>query len=155
MDTIVFASHRHGWQTPPEVFEPLDAEFHFELDAAASHGAQRCARYISPETDALEVPWQARSVWLNPPYGRGIGAWVRKAFETSRAGAVVVVLVPARPDTRWWAEWALKAAEIRFVQGRIRFVGAPSGAPFPSAVLIFDEARRRPIYREVRYGLSS
>lgn len=79
-------------------------------------------------------------VWINPPYGRGdnVGRWVRAAEQKSREeGCTVVMLVPARTDTKWFHEAAKPRAEIRFVKGRLKFVGAPHTAPFPCLVLIF------------------
>jgi site-specific DNA-methyltransferase (adenine-specific) len=73
---------------------------------------------------------------MNPPYGSGIGAWMRKAYESSLLGATVVCLVPARTDTAWWQDIAV-LGEIRFLRGRLRFGGAATGAPFPSAVVIY------------------
>ncbi len=74
---------------------------------------------------------------MNPPYGRKIKSWMKKAYEASRAGALVVCLVPARTDTAWWHDYAAKADEIRFIRGRLRFGAANHAAPFPSAVVIF------------------
>jgi site-specific DNA-methyltransferase (adenine-specific) len=133
------------WETPPAFFAALDAEFHFTLDAAALPKTAKVATFFSPETDALAQRW-AGVVWVNPPYGQGVlSAWVAKAYEESRRGAIVVALVPARTDAHWWHEFALRAAEIRFVRGRIRFVGAASTAPFPSAVLVF----RPPVFGSI------
>ncbi len=75
---------------------------------------------------------------MNPPYGRAIGGWVRKAREESLSGAIVVSLLPARTDTAWWHDDVMRAQEIRLLRGRLTFVGAPSPAPFPSAIVIFD-----------------
>jgi site-specific DNA-methyltransferase (adenine-specific) len=76
--------------------------------------------------------------WMNPPYGREIKAWMKKAYDSSRTGALVVCLVPARTDTAWWHDYATKAAEIRFIRGRLRFGDAKHAAPFPSAVVVFQ-----------------
>ena len=73
--------------------------------------------------------------WMNPPYGREIGKWVEKAYKSN---AVVVCLVPARTDTKWWHEFCMKSKEIRLVQGRLKFGGSKNSAPFPSAVVVFD-----------------
>lgn len=124
------------WGTPPEVFEPLDAEFHFTLDVCATAENAKCARYFTEEEDGLAQDWDG-VCWMNPPYGREILGWMKKAYEESRKGATVVCLVPSRTDTRWWHEYAMKADEIRYVKGRIKFIGAESGAPFPSAVVVF------------------
>jgi site-specific DNA-methyltransferase (adenine-specific) len=137
---VHFSSRAHTWETPPEVFAPLDAEFGFTLDAAALPETAKCARYFTPADDALAQDWGRETVWLNPPYGRAIGAFMRKAAASARAGATVVCLVPARTDTAWWHEDVLGArAEVRFVRGRIRFLldGAPKdAAPFPCAIVI-------------------
>lgn len=124
------------WETPPEVFEPLDAEFHFTLDVCATAENAKCARYFTEEEDGLAQDWDG-VCWMNPPYGREILGWMKKAVEESRKGATVVCLVPSRTDTRWWHEYAMQADEIRYVKGRIRFVGAEHPAPFPSSVVVF------------------
>jgi site-specific DNA-methyltransferase (adenine-specific) len=80
---------------------------------------------------------------MNPPYGIEIARWVEKAYESARAGATVVCLLPARTDTRWWHLYVMQADEIRFVKGRLRFVGAKASAPFPSSVVVFRPGRKR------------
>lgn len=131
-------ANREDWETPAHIFDPLHREFRFELDAAASDHNAKTLAYIGEDMDGLVVDWSwAGSVWVNPPYGREIPKWVRKAWEESRKGATVVMLVPARTDTRWFHDYVLPHAEVRFIRGRIRFVGAPFNAPFPSAVVIF------------------
>ncbi len=75
---------------------------------------------------------------MNPPYGREIGKWMKKAYEESRDnGALVVCFVPARVDTEWWHRYAAKATDIRFPKGRVKFEGATASAPFPVAVCVF------------------
>ena len=81
--------------------------------------------------------------WMNPPYGREIGKWMKKAYEESQQGCTVVCLVPSRTDTAWWHDYAMKADEIRYIRGRLKFQGAENSAPFPSAVVIF----RPPIHK--------
>ena len=134
----MFSSAREDWTTPRWLFDQLAAEFHFTLDAAASASNALCAAYYTPAQDALRQPW-AGAVWCNPPYGRAVGRWVAKGFTEAMSGsaAVVVMLVAARTDTRWWHDCALHGREIRFIPGRLRFGGHSHPAPFPSAVLIF------------------
>lgn len=120
------------WETPPELFASLHAEFGFTLDAAASADNAKCAEWLD---DGLAQIWTG-TVWLNPPYGRAVGAWIRKAFEEAQRGATVVCLVPARTDAAWWHDYAMKG-EVRFIRGRVKFVGARYNAPFPCAVVIF------------------
>ncbi|MGD7664880.1 DNA N-6-adenine-methyltransferase [Brevibacillus laterosporus] len=80
----------------------------------------------------------AKVCWMNPPYGKEIGKWVKKAFEEASKGATVVCLLPARTDTKWWHEYCMKG-EIRLVKGRLKFGDSNNSAPFPSAVIIFGE----------------
>lgn len=125
------------WATPQAVFDRLDAEFHFELDVCALPDNAKCRRYFSPAQDGLTQEWRG-ACWMNPPYGREIGKWMKKAYESSHKGAIVVCLVPARTDTAWWHDYAAKG-EIRYVRGRLCFGTATSAAPFPSAIVIFRD----------------
>lgn len=130
------------WATPPSFFNRLNEEFNFTLDACASADNAKCDRYFTTEDDGLAQDWGRETVWVNPPYGRGVtGRWVEKAFRASQLGALVVMLLPARTDTRWWHDWALKG-EVRFVRGRLRFGNALAPAPFPSAVVVFRPPQR-------------
>src|SRR6266481_4639265 len=107
------------WEPPQEFFNKLDDEFHFELDVCAQDSNHKCERYITPEMDGLICEWYGRC-WMNPPYGREIGKWVRKAWSESQRGCLVVCLVPARTDTAWWHDYCIKG-EIRFIRGRLKF----------------------------------
>ena len=130
------------WTTPRDLFDELDAEFNFELDVASTDENALCERHYTAADNGLKQPWEG-SVWCNPPYGREIWKWVRKAAETD-LGGVIVCLVPARTDTRWWHDWIVgHASEVRFIRGRLKFGGSKSGAPFPSAVVIYDKRPRR------------
>ena len=132
------SSNTPEWATPRDLFDELDAEFNFDLDVASTDENALCERHYTAADDGLSQPWSG-SVWCNPPYGREIGKWMEKAAESNRGG-VTVCLVPARTDTRWWHEWIVgKATEIRFIRGRLKFGGSESGAPFPSAIVIFDK----------------
>jgi phage N-6-adenine-methyltransferase len=143
--SVHFSSRTGEWATPPGLFARLDAEHGpFTLDACATADNAKCAAYFSPERDGLAQRWSGR-VWCNPPYGRAIGAWVRKARESAESGEaeLAVLLLPVRTDTRWW-QWhctPAAGAEVTYLPGRVRFVGAASGAPFPSAVVVFRGAR--------------
>lgn len=100
----MFTSTTDCWETPQDFFDRLDAEYHFTLDACALPQNAKCERYYTPEQDGLSQPWRG-TVWCNPPYGRQIGRWVEKAAESTAAGATVVMLLPARTDTRWFHRW--------------------------------------------------
>lgn len=132
---VHFSSKTDLWYTPQDFFDKLNAQYGFELDVCATHENAKCTRYFTKEQDGLKQEWNG-ICWMNPPYGRGITAWMRKAFESSQGGATVVCLVPARTDTAWWHEYSMKG-EITFVRGRLKFGGAKHNAPFPCAVVVF------------------
>jgi phage N-6-adenine-methyltransferase len=134
--SVHFSSRTDQWPTPQALFDELNTEFGFTLDVCALPDNAKCVQYFTPEVDGLKQHWSGRC-WMNPPYGKTIGKWVRKAFESAAEGATVVCLLPARTDTAWWHEYVVKADDIRFIRGRLRFGAAQSGAPFPSAVVVF------------------
>ena len=141
MHPSLHTSKKQDWVTPNWLFAKLDEEFHFDLDAAASDSNHKCDRYFTEKDDGLKQKWGG-SVWVNPPYNKGLKKWVRKAYEESLAGSIVVMLIPARTETDYWHEYIFGKAEIRFIHGRIRFLyedgsTAAVNAPFPSAVVIF------------------
>jgi len=136
MDTTVhFSSETDLWATPQAFFARLDECWHFTLDVCALPENAKCSRYFSPTDDALKQRWEG-TCWMNPPYGREIGRWVKKAYESAIAGATVVCLLPARTDTAWWHDYA-KKGEIEFLRGRFKFGGHSNSAPFPSAIVVF------------------
>ncbi len=137
LDAMFGVADRTDWATPPAFFAGLDKEFGFTLDVAASPHNAKCARYFTREDDGIHQDWSGEVCWCNPPYGREIPKWVRKAAEEARRGVTTVMLIPARTDTSWWHDYIDGKAEVRFVRGRITFVGAEHPAPFPSAVVIF------------------
>ncbi len=121
--------------TPIALFERLNREFGFTLDAAASHENALCEKFLSKEDDALTQSWTG-VVWCNPPYGIHIGKWVEKGFNEAQRGGVIVMLLPASTDTLWFHRWCMKG-EVRFIKGRLKFGNTASTAPFPSMVVIF------------------
>jgi phage N-6-adenine-methyltransferase len=152
----LFSKGTDDWETPAALFEELDREFHFTLDAAASAANHKHRRWFGPDHpcahyhDATAIPWgdrlyQDESVWLNPPYSRVREFMEKAAAEAQNNRCTVVCLVPARTDTRWfhahiWDErWqhTRPGVEVRFIKGRVKFGAATSGAPFPSMVVIF------------------
>ena len=130
------------WATPQDFFDELDAELGFTLDVCATPENAKCERYFTAEDDGLAQSWSGEVCWMNPPYGRVIGDWMRKAYQEAQNSATVVCLVPARTDTAWWWDTAMKVWPdgIRFVRGRLKFGGTDTGAPFPSAVVVLKEA---------------
>ena len=134
---VHFSSETDLWATPQDTFDELNAEFGpFDVDVCAVAGNAKCARFYTPETDGLAQDWAPSRCWMNPPYGRTIARWMCKAWEESLRGATVVCLVPARTDTAWWHDYAMKG-QIRFLRGRLKFGNAKHSAPFPSAVVVF------------------
>lgn len=137
MNSAVFYSSKTDmWATPQDFFDALDAEFHFTLDACAVKENAKCEAYYTPEQDGLDQPWTGR-VWCNPPYGRNVGQWVKKAHDTASGGGFVVMLLPARTDTRWFHDYIYGKTEVRFIKGRLKFGSCQNAAPFPSIVVIF------------------
>lgn len=134
--STMFSSKTDLWETPQDFFDKLNEEFHFTLDVCALPKNAKCEKYYTPEQDGLAQPWKG-VVWCNPPYGREIGSWVRRAWLSRAAGNTVVMLLPARTDTRWFHDYIYGKAEIRFVKGRLKFGGSCNSAPFPSMVVVF------------------
>jgi phage N-6-adenine-methyltransferase len=135
--SVHFRSESCEWATPQDLFDQLNAEFGFETDVCATAENAKCSAYFTKEQDGLRQEWKG-VCWMNPPYGREIGKWVKKAYESN---ATVVCLLPARTDTRWWHDYCAKG-EIRFLKGRLSFNGFGT-APFPSAVVILGDAKTR------------
>lgn len=132
----LFSSESTDWQTPAHLFNALNAEFHFTLDVCATMENKKVRVFYSIHQDAFKLQWRGRC-WCNPPYSRGIGRWLEKAKKSAvENDATVVMLLPSRTDTNWWFDHA-RFGEVRFLKGRLKFEGAPSAAPFPSALVIF------------------
>jgi phage N-6-adenine-methyltransferase len=134
----LMSSHSNEWVTPDALFQELNSEFGFTLDVAATIENRKTEKYYDKKQDGLLQSWNTDgAVWCNPPYGREIGKWVKKAYEESKRN-VVVMLIPARTDTSYWHDYIFPyAKEIRYLRGRIKF-SSKNGAPFPSAVVVFN-----------------
>lgn len=135
-----FESARQDWETPIDLFESLNKEFQFSLDAAASEGNAKVANFLTEKDDGLSVTWGTHVVWLNPPYGDGkksISSWVKKAYGESLTGATTAMLIPARTNTNWFHDFCLAHGEVRFIRGRPKFGGADHGLPQPLYFVIF------------------
>ena len=135
---LMFSSKTDLWETPQDLFDKLNKEFHFALDVCATPENAKCEEFYTKEQDGLKQPWKG-TVWCNPPYGRQIGEWVRRAFLASVSGSTVVMLLPARTDTKWFHDYIYRRnnVEIRFIRGRLKFGGNKNSAPFPSMVVVF------------------
>ena len=134
---VQFDSLSIEWATPQDFYDKLDQEFGFELDVCSTIENAKCSKFYTKVEDGLKQEW-AGVCWCNPPYGREIKHWMKKAYESSLKGATVVCLIPARTDTQWWHDYVIHAKEIRYVKGRLKFGGATNSAPFASIVAVFQ-----------------
>lgn len=144
MNKALLSSKKIDWCTPQDFFNKLNEEFNFTLDVAATDKTAKCQNYFTPETNGLSSTWDISdgAVFCNPPYGREIGKWVKKAYEESLSGITIVLLIPARTDTSYFHDYIYGKSEIRFIRGRLKFTdvdGTPSDpAPFPSMLVIYN-----------------
>ncbi len=125
-NNALFTSQKLDWKTPKAVYQVLDAEFQFDFDPCPTN----------PKFNGLNIGW-GNINYVNPPYGREIPKWIKKGFEEWQKGKTVVFLVPSRTDTKWWHDYIMKADEIRFIKGRLKFNDQKNSAPFPSAIVVF------------------
>lgn len=132
----LMSSNTPEWATPQGFFDTLNREFSFTLDPCSTHENAKCEKHYTKEDDGLSQNWGGEKVFCNPPYGRELPKWVKKCYEESRH-ADVVMLIPARTDTRWFHDYIYGKAEIRFIKGRLKFGNAKQTAPFPSMVVIY------------------
>lgn len=136
----MMSSKTSEWATPQELYDSLNAEFHFNLDPCATKENAKCAGFYTKEKDGLKQNWGGQRVFMNPPYGREIGKWVQKAFveiKGLKPPQIIVALLPARTDTKWFHDYIYNKAEIRFLRGRLKFNDGKNPAPFPSMIVIF------------------
>lgn len=137
----LFSSKTDQWSTPQDLFDALNAEFHFTLDACADETNHKCDRYFTKEQDGLLQDWGGHIVFCNPPYGaKATGEWTRKCYEEAqKVGTTVVLLIPARTDRKPFHEYVYQKpnVEIRFLKGRLEFGNSKERAPFPSMVVVF------------------
>jgi phage N-6-adenine-methyltransferase len=134
--SVHFLSQTAEWATPQDLFDSLNEEFSFDLDVCATAENAKCSRYFTRQENGLVQQWEG-ACFCNPPYGSQIKHWIKKAYDSSLLGATVALLIPARTDTQYWHDYVLKASEIRYLRGRLRFGGSANSAPFPSAVVVF------------------
>ena len=133
----LMSSESIEWATPDDFFTEMNTQYGaFTIDVCATPENTKCPVYYTKSTNGLTQPWSG-VCWMNPPYGREIKSWMKKAYNESLRGVRVVCLVPARTDTVWWHDYAIKG-QITFIKGRLKFKGAKHNAPFPSAVVVFN-----------------
>ena len=142
MNKGLFTSNTDQWATPQWFYDELNKEFNFNLDPCADEHNHKCEKYFNKEQNGLAQDWNGYRVFCNPPHGREIGKWVKKAHDTNRdSNSLIVMLLPARTDTKWFHDYIYGKAEIRFLRGRLKFEdengAAMNPAPFPSMVVIY------------------
>lgn len=133
--SVHFSSKTGEWATPQDFFDALNKEFGLHVDVCATDENTKLPFYYTKESDGLAMSWEGHRAWMNPPYGREIGKWVEKA--ATGGAEIVVALLPARTDTKWFHKYIYNKAEVRFIKGRLKFGGSENSAPFPSMVVIF------------------
>ena len=135
---VMFSSATPEWATPQDLFDALDAEFHFTLDPCSTDENAKCAKHYTKAQDGLAQDWTGERVFCNPPYGREMPKWIEKCYQHKLGGGIAVMLIPARTDTKAFHEYIYGKAEIRFIKGRLKFGGSKNSAPFPSMIVVFD-----------------
>ena len=138
---VMYSSKTDLWETPQEFFDRLNKKYKFNLDVCAIPENAKCKRFYSPKVDGLAQEWKG-ACWMNPPYGRGISKWIKKAFEEGQKNAIVVALLPARTDTKWFHEFIYMKPGVSydFVKGRLKFGKSKNAAPFPSMLVVFGKS---------------
>lgn len=141
----MFSSKTELWATPQKFYDKMNAQYNFTLDVCAIPENAKCSNFFTPEIDGLKQDWTG-TCWMNPPYGRGIIKWVKKAYDEAlvKKSCVIVALLPARTDTIWFHSYIYKKenVEIEFIKGRLKFGDGQNSAPFPSMLAVFNSSVR-------------
>lgn len=137
MNKGLFTSRTDEYETPQDLFDKLDQEFHFTLDPCSTDENAKCEKYYTKEQDGLAQDWTGETVFCNPPYGRQISKWIKKCYDHYKNGGTAVMLIPARTDTNAFHDFIYGIAEIRFIRGRLHFNGLKINAPFPSMMVVY------------------
>lgn len=133
---VHYSSVTGVWSTPQDFYDNLNNIFNFTLDPCSDDVNHKTLKYFTEKDDGLIQSWDNERVFMNPPYGREIGKWVKKASE--QKGGLVVCLLPARTDTRWWHDYVVGGGgSVYYVKGRLKFGGQENSAPFPNAIVVF------------------
>lgn len=137
MNRVLFSSNKMDWGTPQELFDKLNKKYNFTIDVASNDQNYKCERHYTEKEDGLKQDWTNEIVWCNPPYGREIGKWLEKGYNSK---CLSVFLIPARTDTKWFHDFIYKKQNVQyeFLKGRLKFEGGQSSAPFPSMIVIFN-----------------
>jgi len=138
--SVHFSSDSVEWSTPQELFDHYNKIYQFDLDVCASDQNHKVDNYYTKADNGLEMPWRG-VCWMNPPYGREISKWIEKAYMSYKSGSIVVALLPARTDTKYFHSYVYHEAKIEFLKGRVKFIrddGKTGAAPFPSMVVVWQ-----------------
>lgn len=150
-----FESRKQEWATPDVLFATLSVEFKFDVDLAADRYNTKCQVFFDEQADALVQEWNG-VCWLNPPFGdkkHKLIGWIRKSWrETQKDGCTVVMLIPARTNTKWWHDYCMRAHEVRFICGRPRFGNSDHGLPLPLAIVVFKKHQGNTKFSSLFYG---
>lgn len=140
IDNNTFKSKSEEYETPNEIFEPLQKEFNLKLDVCATKDNAKCKKYFEKKNvDSLTINWNEHgNFWMNPPFSRNLKKWVQKAYEESQKGVIGVCILPVRSNTQWWHKYIIDTgAEVRFLKGEIKFNNLKRGLWLPFAIVIF------------------
>jgi phage N-6-adenine-methyltransferase len=133
----IMSSNSDEYETPDDLYKHYNKIFNFDGDVCANiNNTKHKKNFFDKNDNGLIKDWWKKN-WMNPPYGNQISLWVKKAYDESKKNKLVVCLLPARTDTKWWHDYVLKSNHIHFIKGRLRFNNLNSSAPFPSAIVIF------------------
>jgi site-specific DNA-methyltransferase (adenine-specific) len=139
MNKVMYSSKKQDWETPQDLFNKLDKEFNFTLDPCANDKNHKCKKYYTIKDNGLKQSWKGETVFCNPPYGREIKKWVKKCYEESKNNDTkIVMLIPARTDTKYFHDYIYHKAKLRFIKGRLKFSNSKNSAPFPSMLVIYN-----------------
>ena len=140
MNKVLFSSNKCEWETPEWLYNFLNMYYHFTLDPCADKNNHKCDKFYTKEDNGLLQDWSGETVFCNPPYGRELYKWVEKCFcENAKNDVEIVMLIPARTDTRWFHQFIYNNNKcyIIFLKGRLKFGKAKNSAPFPSMIVVF------------------
>lgn len=145
MDKVMFSSESELWGTPDRLWLPIQKKWGpFTLDPCADETNNKADCYFDQKANGLEQRWDGR-VFVNPPFNRKkkmyVGPWVEKALDELDTCELIVMVLPTKTDVKWWQRLVmLRAKEVYFVEGRVKFVqpGKDNSAPFPSAIVLFE-----------------
>jgi phage N-6-adenine-methyltransferase len=151
MNKVVFSSKSNEWETPLSFYSEQDVKYHFTLDPCCTNDNHLCSKYYTKEDNGLLHTWKGERVFVNPPYGREIGKWVKKAYEESLEGTLIMLFIPSRTDTKWFHDFILGKADVNFLKGRFKFENRTfpswradgnfkkSPAPFPMLLAVYNK----------------